>query len=157
MPPTVLASALNYCPGFQPPDGEINVGHLGGIGMVRRLPEVKGRNDYAALDQAAIHYFVGGAVAVGRHPAVTVDQGRKRPCSRRLVDPNGQPVWVLQLLDANLKFIFWVVFGHRSIFYKELDFSDNLLTVLPSMMDEPIQRRVVNLSGKLLGTRKEQR
>jgi hypothetical protein len=102
--------------------------------MVRRLPEVNGRNDYAALGQTAIHYFVGGPVAVGPHPAVNVDQGRKRPCSRRLVDPNGQPVLVLQLLDANLKSIFWVVFDHCSIFYKELDLSDNLLAVLPSMM-----------------------
>ena len=109
--------------------------------MVRRSPEVNGRNDYAALGQTAIHYFVGGPVAVGPHPAVNVDQGRKRPCSRRLVDPNGQPVLVLQFLDANLKSIFWVVFDHCSIFYKELDLADHFLTVLPSMMDELILGR----------------
>jgi hypothetical protein len=86
--------------------------------MVWRLPEVYGRNDHATFGQAAVNYFVGGPVPVGPHPTVNVDQGRKRPRSRRLVDPDGQPILVLQFLDANLTFIFWIVFDHYSILYE---------------------------------------
>ena len=57
--------------------------------MVRSLPEVKGRNNYAALGQAAIHYFVGGPVAVGPDATMNIDQSWERARSHRLVDSDG--------------------------------------------------------------------